>query len=240
MQENNPMQDGNKRCGAKTRAGGECKNWAMPNGRCRMHGGKTPKGIASPNWKHGRYAKYLPTNLLGRYQTEANDPEMLALSDEIALVRSRLSFLLEKIEGMPDAGSSWRDLRKAFARFERAQRDANRLDEGRERERKVAEAAEALEMVRMIIRRGVAEWAAWGEIVDLTDQVRRLTASEQKRRIEGENILYIQDVMALFQYTVNLINEHVSDPTEKSRLSEGLYRFSSRVDGSEAKLGREN
>ncbi|WP_426447591.1 HGGxSTG domain-containing protein [Paenibacillus sp. S-38] len=35
------------RCGAKTRGGGTCKNGAMENGRCRMHGGKStgaPKG----------------------------------------------------------------------------------------------------------------------------------------------------------------------------------------------------
>lgn len=232
------MQAESKPCGAKTRAGGECKNWAMPNGRCRMHGGKTPKGIASPHWKTGRYAKYLPSNLLDRYQREANDPELLALDDEIALARSRLSALLERIESMPDAGASWRDLRKMFARFERAQREVQTLEEGRERERKVTEAAEALEMVRMIIRRGVAEWAAWGEIIDLTDQVRRLTASEQKRRIDGEHILHIQDVLSLFDYTVNLINEIVSDPREKSRLSEGLYRFSSRMDGAANLLRR--
>ena len=27
------------RCGAKTRRGRRCGQWAMPNGRCRMHGG---------------------------------------------------------------------------------------------------------------------------------------------------------------------------------------------------------
>lgn len=39
------MSDKNKphatRCGAKTRSGEPCKNWAMSNGRCRMHGGKS-------------------------------------------------------------------------------------------------------------------------------------------------------------------------------------------------------
>ena len=29
------------RCGAKTRSGEPCKNYAMANGRCRMHGGKS-------------------------------------------------------------------------------------------------------------------------------------------------------------------------------------------------------
>ncbi|MGH6962647.1 MAG: HGGxSTG domain-containing protein, partial [Dongiaceae bacterium] len=27
------------RCGARTRCGGECRQPAMPNGRCRLHGG---------------------------------------------------------------------------------------------------------------------------------------------------------------------------------------------------------
>jgi hypothetical protein len=45
------------RCGAKTRQGGSCQAPAMPNGRCRMHGGKStgaPKGNQNA-LKHGRY-----------------------------------------------------------------------------------------------------------------------------------------------------------------------------------------
>ena len=45
-----PLRNGNHRgnpnaaprCGAKTRALCPCKGPAMPNGRCRMHGGATP------------------------------------------------------------------------------------------------------------------------------------------------------------------------------------------------------
>lgn len=51
-----------KRCGAKTRAGGTCNGMAMPNGRCRMHGGastgpRTAEGLArivQARTKHGR------------------------------------------------------------------------------------------------------------------------------------------------------------------------------------------
>ena len=45
-----------KKCGARTRAGGSCQQPAMPNGRCRLHGGKTPKGIQNA-LKHGKYTK---------------------------------------------------------------------------------------------------------------------------------------------------------------------------------------
>ena len=46
-----------RRCGAKTRKGTPCRSPAMPNGRCRMHGGKStgaPKGNKNA-LKHGYY-----------------------------------------------------------------------------------------------------------------------------------------------------------------------------------------
>nr|WP_276576984.1 HGGxSTG domain-containing protein [Bradyrhizobium sp. CW7] len=47
-----------QRCGARTRAGKSCQSPAMNNGRCRMHGGRSP-GAPKGNrnaYKHGRYS----------------------------------------------------------------------------------------------------------------------------------------------------------------------------------------
>ena len=44
-------------CGAKTRVGGRCKQPAMKNGRCRLHGGKSLSGIQHGRYKHGRYTR---------------------------------------------------------------------------------------------------------------------------------------------------------------------------------------
>jgi hypothetical protein len=53
------------RCGAKTRSGEPCKNAKMqPAGRCRMHGGASLRGIASPRYVHGKYSKYLLARLV--------------------------------------------------------------------------------------------------------------------------------------------------------------------------------
>lgn len=50
------------KCGAKTRAGGRCRKPAMPNGRCRYHGGLST-GPKKPNsaknaLKHGIYSAH--------------------------------------------------------------------------------------------------------------------------------------------------------------------------------------
>ena len=60
----NPMHEArtalaaHPRCGAHCRTTGHtCRNPAMANGRCRMHGGKrsgAPRGPRHPNFKHGR------------------------------------------------------------------------------------------------------------------------------------------------------------------------------------------
>jgi hypothetical protein len=46
------------RCGARTRRGTACQSPAMPNGRCRIHGGKSPgapKGKRNGHWRGGFY-----------------------------------------------------------------------------------------------------------------------------------------------------------------------------------------
>ena len=46
------------RCGARTRSGTPCQSPAMANGRCRMHGGKSPGAPRgnSNDLKHGLYS----------------------------------------------------------------------------------------------------------------------------------------------------------------------------------------
>lgn len=46
-----------KECGARTRTGGMCRQPAMKNGRCRLHGGKSKAGIAHGRYKHGGRTK---------------------------------------------------------------------------------------------------------------------------------------------------------------------------------------
>lgn len=54
-----------KKCGAKTRRKTLCQGPAMPNGRCRMHGGpstgpRTPEGLErsrKARWIHGWYSQ---------------------------------------------------------------------------------------------------------------------------------------------------------------------------------------
>ncbi|RJG10927.1 hypothetical protein D3879_14705 [Pseudomonas cavernicola] len=76
------------RCGAKTRSGQPCQSQAMPNGRCRMHGGKageTHKGNQNAR-THGIYSAFLSDDEKGAWDSL----ELGRVDDELRLTRIRL------------------------------------------------------------------------------------------------------------------------------------------------------
>lgn len=89
------------RCGAKTRSGEPCKNYAMENGRCRMHGGKStgPKDKTKLKEnknaeKHGFFSKYLPKETMDLVNDMENLNTIDILWDNIkvqyaAIIRSQ-------------------------------------------------------------------------------------------------------------------------------------------------------
>lgn len=86
------MNKTKKKCGAKTRSGGTCKRWAMPNGRCKLHGGmSTGPGKANKNaLVHGAYsARFLPGEE-ARFR-----PLIGTLEDELTILRAQMDRALE-------------------------------------------------------------------------------------------------------------------------------------------------
>ena len=86
-----------RQCGAKTRAGIPCKNWGIPprgrqpsrtwpSGRCRMHGGKSYSGYASPSLKQWWYSKAFPFWVF-RLQVEAEEAAKKWLETRLAELR---------------------------------------------------------------------------------------------------------------------------------------------------------
>jgi hypothetical protein len=48
------------RCGARTRSGASCRCPAMPNGKCRIHGGLSPgapRGAANGSYRDGYWTR---------------------------------------------------------------------------------------------------------------------------------------------------------------------------------------
>ncbi len=69
----------------------------MPNGRCRMHGGRAAVGIAAGRFKTGARSKYLghlPDVLAQHFHPD--NPRLIELTQELALVDSMVLAALER------------------------------------------------------------------------------------------------------------------------------------------------
>ena len=99
-------RDPAKICGAKRRAGGTCCAYACRGrSRCKIHGGLSPCGVASPHWVHGRssrYANKLSADDQDDFQEALAAPDPLSLLEEIALVRT---LLMGALQGQLDTGA---------------------------------------------------------------------------------------------------------------------------------------
>lgn len=182
----------------------------MANGRCYHHGGPTPKGVASPNWKHGRYSKYLPTRYLDRYMEGVNDPELNSLKQEAAVTIVRMSELFQRIDS-GESGHLYRQMKKEKVQFQKASKE-KRLDAAKEH----------LEEILRLIDHGLGDWAIWDEIRATMEQHRKLVESERKRLVEMHQLITMDEGLALIRFIEGLIKEHVSDKREVAAISEQL------------------
>lgn len=90
-------------CGATKRDGGVCSAPAMPNGRCRIHGGKST-GPNNPYVTHGLYRRRLDEEERQVYDALVADPHYDDMTKEIAMLRIMIDRCLRAIM----EGEEWR------------------------------------------------------------------------------------------------------------------------------------
>ncbi len=166
-----------------------------------MHGGKHPRGIASPHFKTWRYSKHLPSRLAAQYIAAESDPRLLELRDEVALTDARLADLLGRVD-TGESGALWAQLKQARADLLLAQRASDK-----------AKQVEALNLIMDTISQGHADYRAWAEIGGVIEQRRKLVESERKRLIDMQQTLTVERAMLLIGAISGVIKAHVHDRT---------------------------
>lgn len=182
----------------------------MANGRCRLHGGLTPFGPASPHWKTGRSSKVLPLRLRADYHAALADPDLLALRDDLALVTARLNDLLTRVD-TGESGAGWK---RASAYYEQLSEALRTRDQ--------AKATTAMTALGEALAEGKSDYEAWAEIRALQDQRARLVTAELARLTKLQQFVEAQQVFALLNQVVELIKRHVNDPSAVASIAAGI------------------
>jgi hypothetical protein len=182
----------------------------MANGRCRLHGGLTPGGLASPHFKHGRYSRFLPARLTQAYKDAVADPLLLSLRDEIGLIDSRIADRLSRsVAG--ESPANWRVLLEAV--------DAAISARSLHHE---SELSLQLAVLKILVTRGTNDDAAWADIRELVQERRRLVEAERRHSIETQRAIPVERVMVLLAAIMNAISTKVTDPATLAAINEEI------------------
>lgn len=202
-------------CGAKRRLNGTpCRAPAMTNGRCRIHGGKSPAaGPQHPNWKTGYYSKAVPDYIRERIKAGDSDPQVLSHRRDLALLDARLDKLVERLD---EGGSTrlWMRLKAEWQAMLEAReaQDMTRL-------------AKALDIIGEVINSGVDEEQAWRELRDVVKDRRDQATHEHKRTLELSQAIRPDELGAMAVRIGNLIRREVTDPAARERIAVELERM---------------
>ena len=204
-----------QQCGADTKTGKPCEATAMPNGRCRRHGGKSLSGIAHPNYQGKGKSKYLPERMRGTYEAALDDPELLVLRNDIAIIDARLYDLLQRVDS-GESGKLWRDAQFAYYEL---------LEAMRAQDVKLINSAVA--RIGRCLDSGVDDYTAWDEVTKAIHQRKGLAESERKRLIEARQMISVEQAMMLLTALLTTIKEHVKDTNALSAIQREFIRITS-------------
>lgn len=201
-------------CGAKCRTTGQlCKTPGMPNGRCRMHGGKARAGALAPNFKHGRFSQFLPQRFSSLIEAVKHG-DILDLSDDIVVVSARISEVMQRIDA-GESGKLWEKAKASFGAFRQAQSDGDK-----------DKIVSALSDLQGIFEKGAADYQAWDEVKDLFLRRTKMVESQRKRAVESHQMLAVDEVLGMMRALAESVKRHVRDPAAIANISADFARFS--------------
>lgn len=203
-------------CGAKTRGergGRRCSNYAMPNGRCRMHSGHANRGIGHHNYKDGRTSRYAPRGIKDAYERAlAEGIRTTENREELALITASIERVLGEIG---EDSEDW---------FRILNEHADRIEAFRASEGHTTMLAEVLELIKSI-RRGSQKYHKRRELMSWID-LRRKTSSAETRRLEKEQqMVSREEVLMLMDQMGQIIYEEVEDRKVRARIAERVAQL---------------
>ena len=199
------------RCGAKARSTGgkPCRRWALAGRqRCRLHGGKAPRGPASANYVHGFYSQVLPRDIGDLARKAAADPELRNLQSLLAVLDVDVRLAASQTA---DGAAATRDAQTALAAF-RAARWAGDTKAQTDAEAALGKALDGL----------AGRERAWGKLWDLAERKDKLLTGEVNRHKATADTINADRVA---QFMVGMIDALREESQDRELLKRVLARW---------------
>ena len=216
--ERDPRRHGAPICTAHWPDGNPCRRIAeRGTTKCRRHGGKSLRGVASPSLKHGRYSKFLPAQLRGGYEAARQSPALLSLDDDIALSEARLAQLLGQVE-TGESAALWQTLRTTLAAFSEA------LGRG-----DMAGMTVHFETLQTLVTQGAQVGQTWKEIGEVWQSRTKLVATQVKTLQTLQQMVTREQVVlymgAITEAVTRVVSEHAEPTQRRAILGDIMVEF---------------
>lgn len=203
MQPNGKSNLGEKKiCGAQLRnkPGQYCQRAPSLNReRCKLHGGATPRGIASVHTKRGYMSQDLPTRLMAHMEAALNDQQLHSMNRDIAFVSARIDDVLSRLVNDHDARTAWEKLLSHKEEFTTAHSDEARTL--------------AVTRIFEVIARAGRELTAYDEVHQLIEQRGKLIKLETDRQVKLSSGFTLDQVALYFRALSTAVRDEVDDET---------------------------
>lgn len=203
------------RCGARLRGkpGKFCQRYPVEGrNRCRLHGGASLLGPASPAYRTGRYSKLLPEGLRKSYDRALQDEDALSVANEVHLIQARIDQLVERLHGQ-DSSRMWRELSEAWTEFKAANRTKD-----------LGMMAHAGAKIDGILSKCSHEEQQWSELVKMVREKSDIAAKEWRRIVDMQQIITLDKGMVLVNTLSDLVLRHVKDRATRAAIADEINR----------------
>jgi len=190
---------------------------------CRFHGGKTPRGIESASFQHGRRSKalrFMPQQLEDVVQHVMEDP--LDLTDMAVAMQSRFWEVVKRAQ----SGESQQLLKKAIRHCEELD-EAQAKAAAAERAGDKAGVAEwslkagaAWNNIKSTLKQNLTDWQTWASAGDMAAKTTRVVESQRKRLVEDKLMLGMDVMQKMFFAMAEAVNRHVDSPDARKSIQQ--------------------
>lgn len=199
-------------CGARLRGKDRtCRAQPMENGRCRLHGGASLRGVAHGQFVDGRYSKYLGRHRRAYEELIKDEEKLLDLREHIAAMDVVAQRAAERAAALdtPDFRGNVKEL---VAEMEDAfdNHDADALKR-------------AFVDLKALSQRGGSEDAALTTLGNALDRVAKRVESAWKLKISAQGMASQADMDLTHHAMLGILKEEISDKKALGRVVARFY-----------------
>ena len=180
-----------------------------------MHGGNTPRGMASPHYKDGKYSRHAPKLLAERIEAATRDGTLTDLTDEIAVIQALAQERIAMM-GQTTSAEDWSEAARLWAEYGDAVRWGDE------------DAASGLRgQMDVVLERGTNVQGHEDAVLKLFDKKARMVKAHSEQRMAAGLTLSYNAVVYLVGQVLSLVTLHVKDPAALTAIRRGVMELRS-------------